>query len=541
MKNNLIRKVIGLLGMLVLTDAASAAVTDIGSRRELFVEDSLIERLAGEATLRMHNPVPREIVMEHHEPWEGSGSGYHSVFQDGDLYRMYYKSMTIAPFEEANSEFGKKTHPRLCAYAESDDGIHWRKPSLGLHEFDGSTDNNIVFVQEKLGGLELDAAHPSVFLDTNPDAPADARYKAIIRQMSSPISALIALKSPDGIHWSLLHDEPVMAGEKYDSQNLAFWDESAGYYRAYWRHFIPGEHDYWSGRRAIRTATSKDFIHWENKADLAYEDSPPEQLYTNVVKTYHRAPHILLGFPLRYLERGHEDKTEVERAGLADLSSPEITERWSASLQALPDLEDRLSRGRANDRYGAGLTDTLLMASRDGVNFKRWNEAFLRPGVERTGTWHYGYQAMAWHMVETESVLPGAPRELSFYASESYWTKPGSVLRRYTLRLDGFVSVRAPMSGGELITKPLKFAGNHLMLNFGTSAAGQVRVEIQDLDGHPLPGFALDDCAPLYGNTIERAVTWISGREVGEFEGQAVRLRFEVKDADLYAYQFDDN
>lgn len=536
MKTNKIRNVIGLLGMLVLADAASAAVTDIGSRRELFVEGSLIERLAGEATLRLHHPVPQEIALIHDEPWEGTGCGFHSVFQDGDLYRMYYKSWDIKPFDEAHG--AEDPPPRLCAYAESDDGIHWRKPSLGLHEFDGSTDNNIIFVQEKLGDLELDAAHPAVFLDTNPDAPADARYKAIFRQMSSPISALIALKSPDGIHWSLLHNEPVMAGEKYDSQNLAFWDANAGFYRAYWRHFIPGEDDYWSGRRAIRTATSHDFIHWENKADLTYEDSPPEQLYTNVVKPYHRAPHILMGFPLRYLERGHEDKTDAERVALADLSSPEITEQWSASLNALPELEERLSRGRANDRYGAALTDTLLMASRDGVNFKRWNEAFLRPGVERPGTWHYGHQTLAWHMVETDSALPGAPREISFYAVESYWTKPGSELRRYTLRLDGFVSVRAPMSGGELVTKPVRFSGESLKLNFATSAAGSVRVEIQDEAGQPLPGFALSDCAPLYGNTIERAVTWIGGRDVGELEGQAVRLRFEVKDADLYAYRF---
>lgn len=391
MKMKTIRRMAGLLIVVMLAEAAAAAVTDIGSRRELFVEDSLIERLAGEATLRMHHPVPREIVLEHNEPWEGTGSGYHSVFQDGDLYRMYYKSWNIAPFEEAEDEFGKQQHPRLCAYAESDDGIHWRKPSLGLHEFDGSTDNNIVFGQETLGDLELDAAPPSVFLGNNPDAPADARYKAIIRQMSSPVSALIALKSPDGIHWSLLHDEPVIAGEKYDSQNLAFRDENAGLYRLYWRHFIPGEDDYSSGRRAIRTATSHDFIHWENRADLAYEDSPPEQLYTNVVKPYHRAPHILLGFPLRYLERGHEDKTEAQQAAIADLSSPEKTERGSAALQALPELEERLSRGRANDRYGAGLSDTLLMASRDGVNFKRWNEAFFPPGIERPGTWNYGH------------------------------------------------------------------------------------------------------------------------------------------------------
>jgi hypothetical protein len=386
--------------------------------------------------------------------------------------------------------------------------------------------------------MVLDAAHPAVFLDTNPNCPPEARYKAIVRELAAEKSSLIALKSADGIHWSLLHPEPIISGEKYDSQNLAFWDEAAGLYRVYWRHFIPGEPDYWSGSRAIRTATSTDFIHWENWADLSYEDSPLEQLYTNVVKPYHRAPHILLGFPVRYLERGHEDKSEAERAALAELEHGERVEVWSESMQALPDLEARQSRGRANDRYGAGLTDTLLMASRDGVHFKRWNEAFLQPGIERPGTWHYGHQYMAWHLVETEATLPGAPRELSMYAVESYWTAPGSVLRRYTLRLDGFVSVWAPAAGGELLTKPLRFAGKELALNFATSAAGSVRVEIRDEAGEPIPGFTLADCAPLYGNTIERALHWTGGRELSELAGQTVQLRFVLQDADVYAYRF---
>ncbi|GAB5562752.1 MAG: hypothetical protein SynsKO_43990 [Synoicihabitans sp.] len=531
------RWVWALLAMAGLGSIPGKAATDIGSRRELFVDDALIERIAGDAELRLHPPVPQEIVIEHDEPWEGTGSGYHSVFQDGDLYRMYYKSWNISPFAEA--EPGESfAHPRLCAYAESDDGIHWRKPSLGLHEFDGSTDNNIVLVQEKMGELELDAAHPAVFLDTNPAAPADARYKAIIRQMSHPESTLIALKSPDGFQWSLMHDEPIITEGKFDSQNLAFWDEAAGCYRAYWRYFIPAEDGLWMGSRAIRTATSKDFVHWENTADLTYEDSPLEQLYTNVVKPYHRAPHILLGFPARYLERGHEDKTEAERAELQELEHPERVGRWSASLLALPELESRQQRGRASERYGAALTDTLLMTSRDGVHFKRWNEAFLRPGMERPGTWHYGQQYLAWHVVETASPLAGAPNELSMYAVESYWTAPGSALRRYTMRLDGFVSLHASSSGGELTTKPIRFDGSKLALNFATSAAGSIRVEIQDRTGDPIPGFTLADCAPLYGNTVDRALSWTRGRDLSELAGEVVRLRFVLKDADVYAYQF---
>ena len=92
--------------LLALAHAASSPITtvDIGSRRELFVDSALIDQLKGKAELRLHRPVPREISLVHDALWEGSGSGYHSVFQDGDKYRMYYKSYEISPLHEADSK-----------------------------------------------------------------------------------------------------------------------------------------------------------------------------------------------------------------------------------------------------------------------------------------------------------------------------------------------------------------------------------------------------------------------------------------------------
>jgi hypothetical protein len=167
------------------------------------------------------------------------------------------------------------------------------------------------------------------------------------------------------------------------------------------------------------------------------------------------------------------------------------------------------------------------MASRDGVLFKRWNEAFLRPGIERAGTWNYGHHCLAWGLVETKSLLgDDAPNELSFYSVESYWTGNSSELRRYTLRMDGFVSVNAPMKGGEIITKPFTFAGKNLFLNFSSSAAGDIMIEIQDSKGKPVKGFTLTDARPVFGDTIERQVPWKDGKDLSSLEGKAIRLRF---------------
>ncbi|GAA4444452.1 hypothetical protein GCM10023091_34610 [Ravibacter arvi] len=485
----------------------------IGSRVELFIDDFFIKKLGGKASLKMHEPVPREIAIVHDAPWEGSGSGYHSVFKDGDIYRMYYKAWQ----HEASAD-RSNFHPLYCAYAESRDGINWVKPNLGLHEFKGSKNNNIVFVSGAFKGFDLDAGHPAVFKDENPNVKPDARYKAIIISGKTK-RGLVAFKSPDGINWTLLSEEPIITNGAFDSQNLAFWDPVRKEYRAYWRYFSQSTADnknLYKGIREIRTATSGDFINWEGQKNVTYADSPEEQLYTNQIKAYHRAPHIFIGFPARYIERG-----------------------WSESMRSLPELAEREKRAEKHIRYGTALTETLLMSSRDGVKFHRWNEAFLRPGIESDGTWTYGDQYMAWHLVETKSDRPGAPNELSLYSTENYWKGKASKLRRYTLRLDGFVSVNAPASGGEILTRNFTFKGNELFLNFATSAAGAIRVEILDKNGKPIPGYALEDCSEIFGDTVARPVHWKkSGTNVSALQGKEISLRMVISDGDIYSFQF---
>jgi hypothetical protein len=494
-----------------LPAAGTTEAVDIGSRRELFIDAYLIDKIQG-ARQRLHHPVPREIAIVHDAPWEGTGSGYHSIFHDGEKYRMYYKAWHL---EVEQGKLNTKRHPLYCCYAESDDGIRWRKPELGLYEFNGSKKNNIIMIPGPVGSVKVDPGHPAVFKDENPAAKPDAQYKAIFRS-----SGLLPYKSPDGFRWSPMTEQSILQGlGAFDSQNLAFWDPSIRKYRAYWRIFTSGTttDKNWkpAGYRAIRTAVSDDMLNWTQVKDITYTDSPVEHLYTNQIKSYLRASHLLIGFPTRYIDR-----------------------KWAESTKSLPDLEQRRLRSSSSERYGTAITEGLLMVSRDGLHFKRWNEAFLRPGIQRPGTWQYGAQYIGWHLVETPSSLPGAPNELSLYATESYWHGKGSALRRYTLRLDGFVSINAPMKGGELVTKPIRFAGDRLEMNLATSAAGSIRVEIQDADGNPIPGYELANCQEQFGDTLNLTVKWNKGNSLGDLAGQAVRLRFEIKDADLYSFQF---
>ncbi len=442
----------------------------IAGRWELLVDRYLIERMQGDIELRLHEPAPQEIVMVHDKPWEGNSCGYHTIFQDGPLYRMYYRGWNH------NMSNGKQTHRAVVCYAQSRDGIHWERPTLGLVEFQGSKQNNIIWVGP--------GTHNFVpFKDTNPQCPSDARYKAVARGEDEYHQALLAFKSGDGLHWQLLADKPILTQGAFDSQNLAFWDMLRQEYRCYFR-------DFRDGRRDIKVSTSKDFLHWSEPQWLQFPDAPKEHLYTNGVMPYYRAPHLLIGFPTRYLpERG-------------------------------------------------SLTEGLFMSSRDGRAFRRWAEAFIRPGLN-ADKWHNRSNYIWWGLVETESPLPGGGKELSLYTNEGYYYESKAAkTRRYTCRIDGFVSLHASFAGGEILTKPLVFAGDRLVINFSTSAAGGLQVQVEDLDGRTAAGLALSDCPEIYGDAVEHTVTWQQGSDVGALAGQPVRLRLTLRDADLYALGF---
>ena len=505
--------------LIVAATGAASAATDlvtgepisINGRRELFLDNLLVDRLEGGAQRVFHKPVPREVVITFDQPWEGNTCLAVAVFQVGDVYRLYYRASNT-PGSAGGEKRGAHT---FDAYAESRDGRHWTRPSLGLVEFQGSKDNNLIPKPAAPEGWALDALTP--FRDENPEAAADALYKAVAPLYGpgntaddwlSREKSLAVLSSPDGIRWTLMQDQGVFAQEGFfDSVNLAFWDPNTGAYRAYFRDARqPGF------LRDIKTGTSPDFRHWTRGTWLSYASKPSAQFYTNGVRPYHRAPHIYLGFPGMYDDR-----------------------EWSPAMAQLPDPEKRRKNIEEWKRPGP-LSEVQLMWSRDGSTFELSPSTFMPPGPERVGSWTYS-DNVAWHLVETASDLEGAAPELTLYAQEFYYI--GDVrLRRYTLRLDGFASIHAPIAGGELITPPLIFQGSQLSMNFASSAFGSLRVEVQDADGKPLPGFTLDDSIELYGDTVARNAIWKDSPDLGALAGKPVRLRFVMRDADLYSIKF---
>ena len=337
------------------------------------------------------------------------------------------------------------------------------------------------------------------FLDMCAQVAPESRYKAVAGGASS--HGLWAFGSPDGIHWKKLADRPVITEDAFDSQNVAFWSEHEGKYVCYFRTWKGG----WQGCRWISRATSDDFLTWSKPAEMVFrhndQAAPDEQLYTNATHPYFRAPHIYLAMPFRFMPG---------RRVLSDEQAKAIN---------------------VHPKYAADCSDGVLMTSRGGNVYERtFLESFIRPRI--------GWENWVSRTnMPALGIVPTGEQEMSIYVMCNY-AQPTGHLKRYSLRLDGFASVQASYDGGEMRTKPLTFTGKQLQINFATSAAGDIRVELQDAVGKPIPGYTLADSRELVGNEIARVVTWKQGDNVSNLAGKPVRLRFVLKDADLYALRF---
>ncbi len=475
---------------------------DLGSRRELFVDSHLIDQLK-KTSLRLHEPQPREIVLQHNTAWEGQFSLYHTIIHDGDRYLLYYRG------------WQEPSQPAVYCVAVSDDGVHFERPQIGSHAWHGNQQNNIIFDQEPY-------THTiAPFIDTRPGVPAAERFKALSRFLTEPDSqgkrdaALHGMVSGDGMNWSVLDGEPLITDGKFDSQNVGFWSEAENQYVAYYRTFSvhEGMEEPYRGPtttakslRRIKRAVSKDFIHWEPGVIMDYRQggrqAPAEEFYINQTRPYFRAPHIYVALPARFM---------ANRVAITEAEAAEMG---------------------VHETQLTACSDACFMTSRPGETWyeRTFMEGFVKP---RIGADHWSARCN----YPVDGVVQTGPEEMSLYVCEHY-AQPKNQVRRYSLRLDGFASVHAPHSGGEFTTKPIVFAGSELELNYATSAAGSLRVEIRDEAGKPIPGYCLREAKDLFGNRITGRAVWKQGSDLSALAGRPVILRFVMGDADLYSLRF---
>ena len=471
--------------------------TRINDRRELFWDDHLTETSRTTAELRVHTPRIENAALVHDAPWEGDGCESYSIIQESDRYRLYYLGWQML---DPSVKLHTASHLVTC-YAESKDGLQWEKPSLGLREFKGSRDNNIILDADNCELRDM----VFVFKDENPACPSDERYKAMGRDSGKALSCYV---SSDGLRFRKgwrMSDQ----GD-FDTHNIAMWVPERNAYMAYIRGFHERPSVVKKGRtniRDIRWMTSPDFKKWTTPHLLDFEGGEDYPLYVNAVQRYYRAPHQFVGFPSRYVER----------------------EAWTPNYDQLAGAELRRKIIGIHPRYGLSTTDCVFMTSRDGKTWKRFDDAFIRPGLERVNNWVYGDCFVAPAMIETPSPLENAPHELSLYCFENHWRMIPAVMRRYTIRIDGFASYHAGYAEKRLVTKPFIFTGDALSLNFSTSARGSVFVSLRG------PDTPLVSCE-LFGDSLSRIVPFDG--ELSTLSGREAIMEIAMRDADVYSFQF---
>lgn len=478
------------------------SVIDISNRREVMWDYHLIDRDKTTAALTMGKLQKKEKVITFDKLWEGDSISYPHTVKDGDLYRMYYIT-TISDLSKMKSKDGvhEDVVHNLCCI-ESKDGINWYRPKLTHCKWMDFDDNNIVIK----GGLD----NFFVFIDENPSCPKEEKYKGLFaddwgRDENGIHAKLHFAVSEDGIHFE--RRGVLLEEGQFDSLNTAYWCDDRNKYICFYRRITDG----YNGFRKIFFAESPDFKNWTIHGELNYSDGNPFPLYTNGVAPYYRAPHILSGIPTRYVER----------------------QEWTPNYDALPSPEIRKKIMEAQPRYGLALTDAMFMCSRDGKNWQRMPEAFMAEGLEHEGIWFYGDCYPTFAPVETKD--ENGNSEMSFYVTEGHWDGKPTPLVRYTLRLDGFSSFYGGYDKKTVVTKPIKFSGNTMEMNFRTSVAGSIRVNILDEDGRIISGFKGIE---MFGNNTKRRVYFESGSDVSALSGKTIRLEFILCDAHIYSYMF---
>lgn len=481
--------------LLLALPAASQPPIDVGDRRQLLFDGRFVTQSKG-VRLEVHAPEKTGEVTIPSEEGRALG-GYNTVLYDGGTYHMWYSA-----------------GEGVC-YAKSKDGIHFeRRPGYVLGAGVGG-------VKEGMHGL-------MVFID--PKAPAAERFR-LVANPGEFRSFLQIFSSPDGIQWSHTHKDVLVFDDTkkphhLDTLNSVFFDDRIGKYVAYVRRNRRDEPGF-QGRTVARVVSGTLNFGHIDQTEYVFDAIPVNirhgglliDVYTNGAIKYPWADDSYFLFPAMYYHYGKH-----------------------------------LGEFRKEVPTNAGVLDVRFAAGRDGV---KWDRFDWRPWVA-TGM-EGEFDSRRIYMVY--GIVPSLNgRELYMYyvgTNDTHgWDRddrnnrlltaaglnPQPLQRqisRVVLRRDGFVSVRGGVEGGEFTTPPLRFNGSQLVLNVDTSALGEVQVEIRDEQGKPVEGFTLADADIIHSaNEISRPVSWNGAASLEKLKGKTVRLRFVVRNADVYAFQF---
>jgi len=442
---------------------------------KLLIDDHWVESKSGVRRV-LHQPRkdPRNPLIRGDADWSTNPYCYGTAMYDETTsrFKLWYQSYNHGlPLAERT--------PIL--YGTSADGIVWERPSLGLVDFRGSKQNNILMTHYG----HHDLYSPSVLRDDGDPDPG-RRYKMIWWDFPKGKrgyrdDGMCVAFSADGIQWEKHPGNPVLPAQKRERSisdvMSVMHDKRANKFVVYSK----GWADPWPAFRQVVRTESTDFIHWSEPEVVlrhAFNEKDP-QSYGMVVSQYES---VYLGLLCSYKKPGNET------------------------------------------------IDIQLAVSHDNRNWERVadQETFLPTGP--AGSWDDG-------MIFCAPLITHENRVLIYYGG---WDGPHNVGKRSagiglaTLRKDGFVSLDAGSTQGRVTTRLLRDAEGPLLVN-ADARGGSIRVEVLGQDGAPLPGFSASDCLPLTADETDQRVRWKTQTTLPPSDG--VRLRFSLRDAKLFSFR----
>jgi hypothetical protein len=522
---------------------SSIAGVAIGNETQLFVDDWMVERMT-DLKRTLHQPVKKGLIREADgKPWLW-GVGPSVVRDSTGRFHMVYRAGWSDPgVRDLHPSIGSDKAQwirRTYAYAQSEDGIRWKKPVLGLVDGptslrrapkekwkDGIFSEPIGFSKENNLGCPI-----AVIQDVGGfGGVSDPKRRYLVNVLYRSDTHNFAPITDAGLYFAadvpdILNDpdwrsrmetvwEGPERGPRSETTHVAGFDEQ----RNRWFVCTQSRIRDWGmrGGRDISRYASKDLIHWS-----------PDELVLPIADDESRKPDNWI----EYME------LSAFRAGGLWLGQLVIFHGDRTSRQYL-------MPGRENV-WRKGTTELRLVASRDAG--KSWDrvcgkQVWLPHSEEKYGT--------------DRMLYPGCPvrvgDELWIYYSaydgdHLVWNgdgtlhdkkRPGRVGRiaLATLRWDGYVSLDAGESVEELVTKPLQFFGDKLIVNLH-APQGMLLVELLDASGKPIGGFTASDCRPISGDGVSLPVSWEGGGGLEKLEDRTIRVRFSLTKAALYSFRF---
>ena len=492
-----------LLVSAVRPDATAAGLNPIGSQRQFFFDDAIIETLENTRQKLNHAvKLADNPVIKRDKPWEGPDMRLAWVIWDHRMgkFRMRYSSgvFRAAGRDEKGEVIVKGEHDeeaakRVVCEAFSDDGVNWTKPDLGLVEWEGSTANNI---------LPESALYYYLFEDLHDPDPAK-RYKAQVRTGTYDGDGMTyeMYFSPDAYTWTAFDDNPIIdtgtQHGRWGPSEFTGWDPIRKTYAAHMENNFhmhsPNHH-----RRSIGRSESPDMINWSEPETIIVVD---ERDYPDT-EFYHFPTTTHEGWYFGFL--------------------------WIFST--------------TNTQHEPHFT-----FSRDGINHDRtYREPIIRRG---DNGWFDAVSIYA-----NKPIIHGD--EVLCYYTGTNWRSPEQLvvlgdkaeakIGLAKLPRDGFVSLEgARHEFSRVTTRTFNFTGDELVLNMQAALqqwgaeACEVKVEILDGRHAPMEGFSFEDADTLSTTAVDQVVTWRGGdADVSALVGRPVRLKIHFKNAKIYAFQF---